>query len=473
MGAGEPGATGAAVESRAAARERRERVVILGAAGRDFHDFNLLYRDDPATEVVAFTASQIPGIEGRRYPPALAGPLYPDGIPIEDEARLEAICRAHRVDRVVFAYSDLSHEQVMHLASRALATGASFELPGPARTQLAAERPVIAISAVRTGVGKSQTARWLVDEIRARGLRAAAVRHPMPYGDLAAQRAQRFAHRRDLDEARCTAEEREEYEPYLERGAVVFAGVDYGAILARAQEEADILVWDGGNNDLPFFRPDLHIVLVDALRPDQVASHHPGEAALRSADVVVIAKTDAAGADATQRAVDAVRRLRPEVPLVRAGSPVELERADAVAGKRVVVVDDGPTLTHGGMAYGAGQVAATAAGAEIVDPRPWAVGALAEAFEHHPHLERVLPALGYGREQLADLERTLQRVPADFVVSGTPLDLAKLVAIETPILRARYEYRDGTPGLREHVARFLDKRVPKRGLATADGSASR
>ncbi len=438
--------------------ERRERVVILGAAGRDFHDFNLLYRDDPGVEVVAFTATQIPGIDGRRYPASLAGALYPDGIPIEDEARLETICREAGVDRVVFAYSDLSHEEVMHLASRALATGASFELPGPERTQLAARCPVIAVSAVRTGVGKSQTARWLVDEIRARGLRVAAVRHPMPYGDLVAQRAQRFATRDDLRAARCTAEEREEYEPYIERGAVVFAGVDYAEILARAEAEAEVLIWDGGNNDLPFFRPDLHIVLVDALRPEEVATHHPGEAALRSADVVVVAKTDSAGAAATQEAVDAVRRLRPEVPIVRASSSVELEHASALVGKRVVVVDDGPTLTHGGMAYGAGQVAATAAGAEIVDPRPWAVGALADVFARYPHLRHVLPALGYGREQLADLEATLRRVPADFVVSGTPLDLAKLVTLDTPILRARYEYRDGVPSLREHVARFLDAR---------------
>jgi len=436
----------------------RERVLILGAAGRDFHDFNTCFREDPTVEVVAFTATQIPGIDGRRYPPSLAGPLYPDGIPIENESALEAICRERAVDRVVLAYSDLSHVDVMHLASRALAAGADWSILGPRSTMLESERPVIAVSAVRTGCGKSQTARWIVERIRARRLRVAAVRHPMPYGDLEAQRVQRFESRADLDGARCTAEEREEYEPYMERGAVVFAGVDYAEILALAEKEGQVIVWDGGNNDLPFFRPNLHVVLVDALRADQVATHHPGEAVLRCADVVVVNKVEAAGAEATKLAIDGVVAVRPDVPIVRATSPVALDDPAAVAGRRVVVVDDGPTLTHGGMSYGAGWVAALAAGAEIVDPRPFAAPIFQEAFRRHPHLGAVLPALGYGDAQIRALEETLRNAPADCVVSGTPLDLSHLVRIDKPIVRARYEFRDGIPSLAEHVDRFLDER---------------
>jgi len=438
---------------------KRERILILGAAGRDFHDFNTCFRDDPNCEVVAFTAAQIPGIADRRYPPALAGPRYPAGIPIHPESQLEELCRKEQIDRVVLAYSDLAHEQVMHLASRALAAGADWSIVSPRRSMLESRRPVIAISAVRTGCGKSQTARWVVDRIRSRGLRVAAVRHPMPYGDLLRQRVQRFASIADIDAASCTAEEREEYEPYIERGAVVFAGVDYAAILAAAEHEADVIVWDGGNNDLPFFRPDLHIALVDALRPNQVASHHPGETVLRLADVVVVNKVHSAGAEATQRAIDAVLATRPDVPIVRAHSPVVLDDPDAVSGRRVVVVDDGPTLTHGGMAYGAGFVAALAAGADVVDPRAWAAPGIREAFEAYPHLESVLPALGYGDAQLAALERTLQDVPADCVVSGTPIDLARLVSIDKPIVRARYEFGDGAPSLAAHIDRFVSKHL--------------
>jgi len=437
--------------------EGRERLLILGAAGRDFHDFNLLYRDAATIHVVAFTATQIPGIEGRRYPPELAGPLYPDGIPILEEKDLEQIIRGDAIDRVVFAYSDLSHEQVMHLASRALAAGADWSLHGPRRTMLTSRRPVIAVSAVRTGCGKSQTARWIVSRLRDRGVSVAAVRHPMPYGDLARQRLQRFATRADLEMAQCTAEEREEYEPYLEAGAAIFAGVDYAAILEAAEREAQVVLWDGGNNDLPFFRPDLHVVLVDALRPEQITSHHPGEAALRMADVVVVAKTDSAGDAASQRTVEAVRALRENVPIVLAASPVALDDPSAVQGRRVLVVDDGPTLTHGGMAHGAGWVAARQAGAaEIVDPRPFAVGALREVFDAHPHLECVLPAVGYGAHQLADLQATLDAATADVVVSGTPLDLARLVSISKPIVRARYRYAEtGEPSLGAFVDAFL------------------
>jgi len=432
--------------------------MILGAAGRDFHDFNVLYRDDPAIEVVGFTATQIPGIAQRRYPAALAGPRYPGGIPIWPEDELEQRIAEHGVDRVVFAYSDVTHEHVMHLASRAIGCGADFELPGSARTMLASARPVIAVSAVRTGCGKSQTSRWIAEILREAGLRVAAIRHPMPYGDLAAQRVQRFASPADLDHADCTVEEREEYEPYLEAGGVVFAGVDYGEILSAAEKEADVVLWDGGNNDFPFVRPDLHVVLVDALRPLQVDTHHPGEAVLRMADVVVVAKSDTATPDQVQQATEAVRRVRPDVPVVRGASPVTLDDAERVRGRRVVVVDDGPTLTHGGMSFGAGFRAAVEAGAEIVDPRPHADPGMLEVFRRYPHLGRVLPAMGYGDEQLAALGRTLASTGADVVVTGTPVDLAALLELPMPVVRARYRYADAdAPGLRSIIDRFVRK----------------
>jgi predicted GTPase len=437
----------------------RRRTLILGAAGRDFHDFNTVFRDDPATEVVAFTATQIPGIGGRRYPPELAGPLYPHGIPIADEAGLEALCARERVDRVVFAYSDLPHEGVMHLASRALASGADFVLLGPARTMLAASVPVIAVSAVRTGCGKSQTARWLSRRLRARGLAPVVIRHPMPYGDLVRQAVQRFASRADLDAAACTVEEREEYEPHLAAGNVVFAGVDYAPIVAAAGREGDLILWDGGNNDFPFVRPDLHVVLVDALRPLDAATHHPGETVLRMADVVVVAKADAAAESQVRAAIDAVRALRPQVPIVRAASPVRLDDPEAVRGRRVVVVDDGPTLTHGGMAHGAGFVAASRAGAAaIVDPRPTAAPEIAAVYAAYPHLGPVLPALGYSPAQLDALRRTLDAVDADLVVSGTPADLAALVPLRKRVVRARYEFAElDEPGLGAHVDAFLTR----------------
>jgi predicted GTPase len=434
------------------------RIVILGAAGRDFHNFNVVYRDDPAIEVVAFTQAQIPGIGRRRYPAALAGPRYPEGIPIEDEAGLEALCREGRVDRVAFAYSDVSHAAVMALASRALATGADFELLGPRRTMLKARVPVIAISAVRTGCGKSQTARWLTGRLRG-GRRVAVLRHPMPYGDLERQRVQRFARPDDLDAARCSAEEREEYEPHLAAGHVVYAGVDYAAIVGRAEAEADLVVWDGGNNDFPFLVPDLHIVLADALRPDQATGYHPGEAVLRMADVVVINKVDAAPAADVERLAAAVRRVNPRAPVVRAASPVRLDAPELVAGRRVVVVEDGPTITHGGMPHGAGYAAARAAGATIVDPRPWAAPAVRAVYADHPHIGPVLPAVGYAPEQLADLAATLNRADAEVIVSGTPIDLAALIALERPVVRARYAYADaGEPTLGSLVDAFLAAR---------------
>jgi predicted GTPase len=436
-------------------RAERDRVLVLGAAGRDFHVFHVVYRDDPESRVVAFTAAQIPGIAGRRYPASLAGPRYPDGIPIEDEAELEALCRRHRASRVVFAYSDVTHAHVMHLASRALACGADFELHGPDATMLRSRRPVVAVSAVRTGCGKSQTARWLVRRLAARGLRVAALRHPMPYGDLARQRVQRFASRADLAEAGCTIEEREEYEPYVASGAVVFAGVDYAAILAAAEAEADVLVWDGGNNDFPFLRPDLHLVLVDALRPDQLATHHPGEAVLRMADVVVVNKVDAAEAGAVTRLVEQVRALHPAARVVRTASPPRLADPAALRGKRVLVVEDGPTLTHGGMGYGAGFVAATRAGAEIVDPRASAAPAIAAVFAAHPHIGRVLPATGYGEAQCVALRDTIEASAADVVVSGTPADLAALLGLAKPVVRVRYELEEvEEPGLGALVDAF-------------------
>jgi predicted GTPase len=434
-------------------------VLILGAAGRDFHVFNLVYRDDPSCEVVAFTAAQIPGIAHRRYPPSLAGRLYPDGVPIEDEADLEALCRRHAIGRVVFAYSDVTHDHVMHLASRTLACGADFVLHGPAATMLAARRPVIAVSAVRTGCGKSQTARWIARRLVRAGVRVAALRHPMPYGDLARQAVQRFASRADLDSEKCTLEEREEYEPYLALGSAVFAGVDYAAILARAEAEADVLIWDGGNNDFPFLRPDLHLALVDALRPDQVATHHPGETVLRMADVVVVNKVDAAASADVQRLGAAARAINPGARIVRTASPPRLEDAQTLRGRRVLVVEDGPTITHGGMPYGAGFVAAAQAGAEIVDPRASAAPAIAEVFAAFPHIGRVLPALGYGDAQRAALRATIEGSAAELVVSGTPIDLAAVLGLTKPVRRVRYELSEvEEPGLGALVDAFVAQR---------------
>ncbi len=420
---------------------RPTRILILGAAGRDFHNFNRVYRDDPGVEVVAFTAAQIPGIAGRRYPPELAGPHYPAGIPIEDEAQLEALCRERGVDRVVFAYSDVTHAHVMHCASRALASGCDVSLLGPAATMLASSRPVIAISAVRTGCGKSQVARWLSSWLRERGWRVAVLRHPMPYGDLVAARAQRFATMADLDAAGCTAEEREEYEPHLAAGNLVFAGVDYAEVLRRAEMEADLIVWDGGNNDFPFVRPGLHLVLADALRPDQVDTHHPGETVARMADALIVNKVDAAGAPAIEALEQRLRAVNARAPIVRAASPVRLDDPQAVAGRRVLVVEDGPTITHGGMASGAGYVAALAAGpAAIVDPRPFADGSLAATYAAFPHIGPVLPAMGYGAGQRAELARCIAASGAEAVVAGTPIDLASMLELAVPVVRARYRF---------------------------------
>ncbi|HQP65258.1 MAG TPA: hypothetical protein PK072_01295 [Quisquiliibacterium sp.] len=447
------------------------RVLILGAAGRDFHDFNLLYRDDPSVEVVAFTAAQIPHIDDRRYPAALAGPRYPRGIPIVPEGRLEDLIRTHAVDRVVFAYSDVSDAAVMALAQRCLALGAGFELPGPARTMLRSRRPVIAVSAVRTGCGKSALSRWIGTRLRARGLRVAVMRHPMPYGDLERQRVQRFAGVGDLDAAQCTAEEREEYEPHIAAGNLVFAGVDYAQVLAAAEREADVIVWDGGNNDFPFVRPDLHVVVVDAWRPEHGRGWYPGEAVLRSADLVVVAKADTATADAVARAEAVARMVNPTAPIVSGHSPITLDDPGAVRGRRVLVIEDGPTTTHGGMAFGAGTLAARAAGAaELVDPRPYAPPALAAVLARHPHLGPVLPALGYAPEDLALLAQTIAATPADVVVVGTPIDLGRLVSGGKPLVRARYAFSepgDGPHPLADRLDRFVATLPPTTGTPAA------
>jgi len=430
------------------------RVVILGAAGRDFHNFNTVYRDDPAHEVVAFTATQIPDIAGRRYPPELAGKLYPSGIPIVPEEELEELVRERGIDEVVFAYSDVSHDHVMHLASRAVAAGADFGILGSGATMLRSRVPVVSITAVRTGSGKSQTTRRVAEILRNRGLRVAVVRHPMPYGDLARQRCQRFAVPDDLVAHECTIEEREEYEPHLSRGNIVYAGVDYAEILSRAESEADVVVWDGGNNDLPFYRPDVDIVVVDPHRPGHELRYFPGEANFRRAGVIVINKVSTAPQEGLRQVRDNIAAVNPGAVVIEADSPVTVSDPEAVRGKRVLVVEDGPTLTHGGMSYGAGVVAARAHGAaELVDPRPYAVGTIAETFAKYPQTEFVLPAMGYGEDQTRELEATIRATPCDLVIIGTPIDLRRLVTLDKPAVRVTYDLVErGKPDLAEVLA---------------------
>ncbi|MEW6223137.1 MAG: cyclic 2,3-diphosphoglycerate synthase [Chloroflexota bacterium] len=431
---------------------RTERVLIMGAAGRDFHDFNVVYRDDPSVEVVAFTATQIPGIADRRYPSELAGDRYPAGIPIRPEAELETLIRDLEVDTVVFAYSDVSHEQVMHAASRVLAAGADFELLGPNRTLLDSSRPVVAVCAVRTGSGKSQTSRYVAQALEAQGLKVAVVRHPMPYGDLVAQRVQRYETYADLDRHDTTIEEREEYEPHLDAGRLVFAGVDYEQILRAAEAEADVVIWDGGNNDLPFYRPDLHIVVADPLRPGHELRYHPGEANLRQADVVVINKVDSATPEALATVRAAITEVNADAVIVEARSSLALEGGE-IRGRTVAVVEDGPTLTHGGMTYGAGVVAAKRFGAaEIVDPRPYAAGELADTLAKYPLLDRLLPAMGYGDKQIHELEAALTAIPADVVLSATPIDLTRVLSVPKPVVRVRYELEPLSAALDEALA---------------------
>ncbi|HIQ00513.1 MAG TPA: GTPase [Anaerolineales bacterium] len=432
-----------------------QRVIIMGAAGRDFHNFNVHFRDNPDVQVVAFTATQIPNIEGRRYPPELAGSLYPEGIPIHPEAELTDLIRRHQVDQVIFAYSDVSHEYVMHKASQVLAAGADFRLMGARSTMLESDKPVVAVCAVRTGSGKSQTTRRVCDLLQGMGKKVVVIRHPMPYGDLVAQAVQRFATYEDLDRHDCTIEEREEYEPHLDRGVVVYAGVDYEAILRQAEAEADVVVWDGGNNDLPFYRPDLHIVVADPHRPGHELRYHPGEANLRVADVVVINKVDTAGPDGIAQVRESIRTVNPQAVVVEAASPIFVEDPGAIRGKRVLVIEDGPTLTHGEMAYGAGVVAARRFGAaELVDPRPYAVRSIAATFEKYPHIGPLLPAMGYGEEQIRDLEESINRAECDLVLVATPIDLRRLIDVRHPVDRVRYELQViGQPTLEEVLAK--------------------
>jgi len=428
-------------------------VIIAGAAGRDFHDFNTFFRHNEAYCVVAFTATQIPNIEGRRYPAALSGPLYPEGVPIFPEGELEELIQTHAVDEVIFSYSDVSHEAVMHLASRVLAAGAGFRLLGPAQTMLKSSKPLVSVGAVRTGCGKSQTSRHILEVLQNElgYARVVAIRHPMPYGDLAAQAVQRFASYADMDAADCTIEEREEYEPYVERGAVIYAGVDYEAILRQAEAEADVIIWDGGNNDFPFYKPDLHIVVTDPHRAGHELRYHPGETNLRMADVVVINKVDTADHADVVAVQQNIRAVNPRAVIVKAASPIFVDDPAAIRGKRVLVVEDGPTLTHGEMAYGAGVVAAEYFdAAEIVDPRPYAVGSIAATYAKYPTTGAVLPAMGYGAAQIADLEETINATPADVVIVATPIDLSKLVNIKQPSQRVRYELQSiGRPTLSE------------------------
>jgi predicted GTPase len=460
------------------------RVLIMGAAGRDFHDFNTVFRDDPDVRVVAFTATQIPGIDGRTYPSSLAGTAYPEGIPILPEGDLEDIVRREEVDQVVLSYSDLSHLDVMHTASRVLATGADFRLLGPARTMLDSSKPVVAVCAARTGAGKSQTSRRVARILMDEGLRVVLVRHPMPYGDLEAMRVQRFATLADIDAADPTIEEREEYEAPVAMGVVMYAGVDYAEILAQAESEADVIIWDGGNNDLPFFRPDVHITVVDPLRAGHETAYHPGEANVRMADVIVINKVDVAGIPAVSQVTTNLDAVNPDAIIVEAASPTTLDDGPSLEGQRVLVVEDGPTMTHGGMPFGAGTVAARAAGAtDFVDPRPHAVGSIVEAFSAYPTIGAVLPAMGYGLSQIADLEATIRATPCDVVVTGTPVDLTRLVDVGHPMRRATYELSEvGSPTLRNalapHITEWLGgpgtsrENGPEDPAATSHGDAS-
>lgn len=436
-----------------------ERVLILGAAGRDFHVFNTYFRHRQDYEVMAFTAAQIPGIAGRRYPPSLAGPRYPEGIPIHPEEQMDALIRAHHVDQVVFAYSDLSHVNVMHLASRALAAGADFRLLGPEHTFIDARCPVISICSVRTGCGKGEVAERLVAHLRQRGRRAVVIRHPMPYGDLQAQACQRFGTVEDCDRFGCTIEEREEYEHHLAHGAVVYAGVDYERIVRAAEAEADVIIWDGGNNDLPFIRPGLEIVVADPHRAGHELAYHPGEANFRRAHVLVVNKVDSAPVEGLTRVLENAAAVNPAATVVQARSEIHLDRPELVRGRRVLVVEDGPTLTHGEMSYGSGVIAAQSCGAaELVDPRPSAVGSLRGCFARYPWIGRALPAEGYSVAQVAELQETIARTPCDAVVIATPVDLGRLMRIEQPTARVTYTLAEITrPTLAELADAFLER----------------
>ncbi|MBU0742562.1 cyclic 2,3-diphosphoglycerate synthase [bacterium] len=436
----------------------REKIIIIGAAGRDFHNFNCVYRDNEKYEVVAFTAAQIPDIDGRAYPPELAGKLYPNGVPIEAEEDLPRLIAEHDVETCIFSYSDISHEDVMHKAAMVNACGADFKMLGERLTQIESSKPVVAICAVRTGCGKSQTTRRVSEILQAAGLKVAAIRHPMPYGDLAKQVVQRFATLDDLTKHDCTIEEMEEYEPHIVRGNVIFAGVDYEAILREAEKEADIILWDGGNNDTPFYKPDLHIVVADPHRAGHELTYYPGETNVRLADVVIINKVVEAQFDQIEEVRENVRSINSGCVIIEAASPLTVDHPELILGKRVLVVEDGPTLTHGGMTYGAGVIAALRCGAaDLVDPRPWVTGKLAETFEIYPEIGSLLPAMGYGAQQIQDLEKTINAVECDAVVIGTPIDLTRVVDIDKPVARVAYDLQEiGSPDLRAMLAKFID-----------------
>jgi len=427
------------------------KTIIMGAAGRDFHNFNTYFRGNKDYEVVAFTATQIPDIEGRLYPPELAGELYPSGIPIRAEEELPALIKEHNVDQVVFAYSDVPHEYVMHKASLVIATGADFRLLGTRETQVKSTKPVVSVCAVRTGAGKSQTTRHVSLILREMGFKVAAIRHPMPYGNLIAQEVQRFANYDDLDEYDCTIEEREEYEPHLDNGVIVYAGVDYEKIVRRAEEEVDIVLWDGGNNDFPFYVPDLQIVVADPHRPGHESRYYPGETNALMADVFIINKVDTANPDNVIQLRENLRQLNPDAIQIEAASPLFVDDPASIKGKRVLVIEDGPTLTHGEMAYGAGYVAARRFGAaEIVDPRPFAVKSIAATYEKYPKTGPILPAMGYGEAQMRDLEATIEKADVDMVIVGTPIDLTRVIKINKPYQRVRYELQEiGQPTLED------------------------
>ena len=434
----------------------KTRIVIMGAAGRDFHNFNVLYRNNPDFEVVAFTATQIPNISGRKYPAELAGELYPDGIPIFDEKELTQLIRKHNIHQVVFSYSDVSHEYVMHLACQALAAGAHFQLVNPIATMLPSQKPVVSVCAVRTGSGKSQTTRKVTDVLKNAGRHVCVIRHPMPYGDLASQRVQRFASMADLDRYNCTIEEREEYEPHINRGVTVFAGVDYQAILNEAEKEADIIVWDGGNNDTPFYKSDLEIVVADPHRPGHEVTYYPGEVNFRRANGIVIIKIDTASFENINKVRINIRRVNPGAVVIDAASPIFVESPETIFDKRVLVIEDGPTLTHGEMKYGAGIMAAYKFGAkEIVDPRKYAVDTIAETYRTYPEIGTLLPAMGYGKKQMKDLEDTINRADADVVIIATPIDLRRLVNLNKPAVRVLYELQTiGSPSIEDVLKPF-------------------
>ncbi|MEM2280494.1 MAG: cyclic 2,3-diphosphoglycerate synthase [Candidatus Bathyarchaeia archaeon] len=436
----------------------------MGAAGRDFHNFNIYFRDNDEYEVVAFTATQIPGIEGRIYPPELAGKNYLKGIPIYPEEDLEKLIKDYDVDQVVFAYSDVSHQYVMHKASVVLSNGADFRLMGPKTTMLKAKVPVVSVGAVRTGCGKSQTSQRVAKILKDKGLNVVVVRHPMPYGDLRRQVCQRFATHEDLDRYNCTIEEREEIEPHLENGVIVYAGVDYERILREAEGEADIIVWDGGNNDIPFYKPDLHIVVTDPHRAGHELAYHPGETNLRMANVVIINKVDTAAPENVNCVKENVKKVNPKAIILEAASPITADKPELIKGKRVLVIEDGPTLTHGEMPYGAATILAEQLDAsELIDPRPYAVGSIKEAYKQYPHLGNVLPALGYGEKQIAELNETIANTPCDVVVIGTPVDLRRLITINKPTVRVKYELKVLGPLSLEQVLEDFLKKVHKYG----------